>query len=318
MTPCTRYPDDEAVVRYVTGDLTEADRSAFEDHLFACDSCLARVERFQQAQQVLRGRRLPDLPTAVPAAVADATPSRGQRLPWWVMTAVAAGLVAGLAALVLWTGSGRMETQEARTSPTRIAADTDVAPASSQVGPRTGSGGSPEVSRGSSPAGTRGGLSPDGRGGLSQPPEGASRTGALQVAVLAMVTPPPYLPITTRGDAGGDERFRTGMEAYVRADWAAASRALRDVPTPQARFYLGVADLMRGETGGAVTALDASRDSGAQPYARESLFYLGKAALLRGDVDGARRWFAAARGARATTASEAARLLDALDDIRPE
>ena len=94
-----------------------------------------------------------------------------------------------------------------------------------------------------------------------------------------------------------------------------ASRTLREIDTPQARFYQGVADLMRGETATAVAALESVRTSARHPYARESLFYLGKAALQQGDVRKAREWFTAARDANAGPEREAARLLAELDEI---
>ena len=65
MSACTRYPDDEVVLQYVTGDLDEPELVAFEDHLFACDPCLARVERYQAAQQVLSTREIPSAPVVV-------------------------------------------------------------------------------------------------------------------------------------------------------------------------------------------------------------------------------------------------------------
>ena len=87
--------------------------------------------------------------------------------------------------------------------------------------------------------------------------------------------------------------------------------------TTEARFYQGIADLMRGDAATATTTLEAARTSGVQPYARESVFYLGKAALQRGDVEQARHWFDAARAGNASTAREAARLLAALDELAP-
>ena len=63
-----------------------------------------------------------------------------------------------------------------------------------------------------------------------------------------------------------------------------ASRDLAAIDTTEARFYKGIADLMRGDGPAAVAALGVVRASGQQPYARESQFYLGKAALQRGDV----------------------------------
>lgn len=276
---CIRYPDDDLVMKYVTGDLAEPDQSTFEDHLFACDTCLARVERYQAAQQALAVRELPITPTLV-----TQPPARPARLgAWWMLAAAAMLLVAITAGAGAWRRSRVAATPPLaaqQTSPPPAAAGSRAEPARVMAG-----GSTPGTSRG------------------------------LQLAVLAMVTPPPYLPLTTRGDADAT-RFATGMAAYIKRDWTAAAEALEGQEAPVARFYRGVADLMRGEPGAATTNLEAVRASGAAPYARESAFYLGKAALQRGDVEAARTWFTTAVGEGATTAREATRLLAALDDLQ--
>lgn len=271
MSTCTRFPDDAQVLRYVTSDLAEPERSAFEDHLFACDACLARVERYQAAQASLASRDVPAGPIGVVLPMDEAS-ALDRRLPLW-LGAVAALLVVGAVGVLM-------------TRPT---------PA---------------------PAPPRASLTPDVPSGTDAVAPPAPRRGgdALGLAVLALVTPPPYLPVTTRGAAAPP--FAAAMDAYIRKDWAAASRGLASVETPEAHFYRGVADLMRGDAAGATHALEAARDSGRQPYARESAFYLGKAGLLRGDLAAARARFDEAAASGATTAREAARLRDALDERR--
>ncbi|BCS31944.1 hypothetical protein TBR22_A11470 [Luteitalea sp. TBR-22] len=270
MSACTRFPDDAQVLRYVTSDLAEPELSAFEDHLFACDACLQRVERYQAAQAALASRDLPQGPVGVMVPFDDA-PTPGRRRLWW-LGAVAALFVLALGAVV-W--------RPATPAPARVMATPDV---------------------------------PGGTDALAPPPvaRGIDRLG---IAALAMVTPPPYLPVTTRG--GSDvAAFATAMDAYTRQDWTAASRGLAAIATPEAQFYKGIADLMRGEAADAIRAFEGTRDSGVQPYARESAFYLGKAALLRGDLAAARQQFVAAGASRATTAAQARRLVSALDELR--
>lgn len=278
MSACTRYPDDDVVLRYVTSDLAEPESSAFEDHLFACDVCLAPVEHYQAAQQALTDRVQPALPTVVPAAMpadgGDAAAVPARSLPWWALGAIAASLLVVLGGWSVWRGAPRGA--PVQDSSPRVAALTDPAPAPT--------------------------------------PAAGPSSMALRVAVLAMVTPPPYLAITTRGVAG-DRRFAAAMEAYTKADWPVASRALAGVDTAEARFYQGIADLMRGDAPGAISTLDAARTSGQQPYARESLFYLGKAALQRGDVVAARTALLAARSSGAGPKGEAARLLASLAEL---
>jgi len=270
MSACTRYPDDEVVLQYVTGDLDEPELVAFEDHLFACDPCLARVERYQAARQVLATREI--APSPVTVASSGATSSSASRsLPWWTL-AIAASLIVGMTVSAVYVRQAPPAQVQARTT---ASAPTPTP----EPGPAVGSSAS-----------------------------------ALRVAVLAMVTPPPYLSLTTRGDA--DARFGAAMQAYTRGDWAVAARDLAAIDTTQARFYQGIADLMRGEGAAAVRALDAVRASDQQPYARESLFYIGKAALQRGDVVAARASFAAAREEGAGPSGEAARMLAGIDELK--
>lgn len=279
MTACPRYPDDDPILRYVAGDLDEPELTAFEDHLFACDLCLARVERYQAAEQVLADRQLPVLPTIVSAGDGPA-PRSPRSVPVWMLGAMAASLVVVAGGLWSWQRtSGSLDTQvvpiAARTAPAPAVAESTAAPSN------------------------------------------VSSSTALQVAVLAMVTPPPYLPLTTRGEASAAARFAEAMKAYTEQDWPTAAKGLASVNSSEARFYQGVADLMRGDGESAATALEAVRKSGVEPYARESVFYLGKAALQRGDVAAARQAFTAARTAGASTAREADRLLTALSEIAP-
>lgn len=267
MSACPCYPDDEVALRYVTSDLAEPERVAFEDHLFACDHCLARVERYQMAQQELSRVGLPAPPAATVGDLPRAATSP-RPLAWLMLGALAASLLIVVAGWSMWPRPS----------------DLDAPQGAERVEPAP----------------------------LAAPAAGPSSI-ALRVAVLAMVTPPAYVTLTTRGTA--DSRFATAMQSYVRADWPAASRGLAPLEGPEARFYKGVADLMRGDTAEAIAAFEAAGKSGQQPYARESLFYLGKAALQHGDVAAARPLLTSARDAGAGPAGEAERLLAALSEL---
>jgi len=284
MTACSRHPDDDVVVRYVTNDLPDVEQSGFEDHMFACDACLARVEWYQSAQLALAARSEPATPVlAFPAPGAAASAGRPVTR---LLLAAAATLVVGTGAALWLRGVPDAERVPAlQASRQEPASASPLAMAEARFEEMEG------------------------------PPADSRSASALKLAVLAMVTPPPYLPITTRGDSG-DASFATGMAAYVREDWPAASQALREVGTPAAQFYRGVAELMRGDARAAAAVLDAARISGQQPYARESQFYLAKAALHAGDLAGARTWLTAARDADAGPSREAERLLAALADVR--
>ena len=41
---CQRVSTDGVVERYLLGDLSEAEREAFEEHYFECDECFAELE----------------------------------------------------------------------------------------------------------------------------------------------------------------------------------------------------------------------------------------------------------------------------------
>jgi hypothetical protein len=269
MSACTRFPDDEVVLRYVTSDLAEPALSAFEDHLFECDACLVRVEHYQAAQQALGDRVLPSLPTVVPPTGHGRAfgPARAQA--WWMLAACAATLLVVIAAWSGWRGQPVLQRAD-------VAARAEPPP-------------------------------------VTMPAAGPN-SAALRLAVLAMVTPPPYLPITTRGRAS-DGRFAAAMQAYTQGDWLAVSRTLASVHTPEARFYQGIADLMRGDAPSATVTLGAARASGRQPYARESLFYLAKAALQRGETAAARANLLEARQAGAGPKGEVERLLASLEEL---
>lgn len=273
MMACTRYPDDELVVRYVTSDLPESEQLVFEDHMFACDDCLARVELYQSAQQVLATTEA--APAGPPLPFPEKRPSpAGSGHAWWTYAAIAAALVV-VAGGTFWVQRRQIP------APAGVTARSTTPPAAAE----------PQAT----PAARR---SPT----------------ALKVAVLAMVTPPPYLPMTVRSEPSTDAAFDRGMDAYVQQDWPAAAEALTNVRGAAGRFYLGIAELMQGDAAAATAAFAQARSSGVQPYVRESTFYLAKAALRTGDVAKAREWLTAARAADAGPAKEAARLLAALDE----
>ena len=50
---CERYPDPIDAERYVSGEMTEPEQSAFEEHFFSCDVCFQRVRELQLVQAAL-------------------------------------------------------------------------------------------------------------------------------------------------------------------------------------------------------------------------------------------------------------------------
>src|SRR5689334_17438078 len=91
---------------YVAGTLTEPDQSAFEEHFFTCQACLAHVQMLQEVRDRL---------ASVPARPKAPDP-RWPAAPWLGL-ALAAGLVAAVA--FWWTGAD---------APRQAAAPTTAAP----------------------------------------------------------------------------------------------------------------------------------------------------------------------------------------------
>jgi TolA-binding protein len=112
--------------------------------------------------------------------------------------------------------------------------------------------------------------------------------------VLARVEPPPYAPLLVRGAEPADVAFGRAMEHYVRGDYAAAATGLRaalkeDPASTEARFYLGVSDLLAGRTEEAIRELGRVAGGDDAGFADAARYYLAKAHLARRDVAAARR-----------------------------
>lgn len=162
----------------------------------------------------------------------------------------------------------------------------------------------------------------------SAPPVTAAPPDTLSPALaeLARVPPAPYVPLTQRG--GPDRRdFEQAMGPYLKRDYVGAAAGLRAVvgrrPADlEARFYLGVAELMAGDAAAAAVDLRAvagSQDETVRDHAR---FYLAKAALAGGGVDEARRWLQTLATGGSEYAAPARDLVQKLDALpapsRPE
>lgn len=107
---------------------------------------------------------------------------------------------------------------------------------------------------------------------------------------LARVEPPPYVPVTLRGAADqATQRFRAGMQHYIKGDLGGAVSDLRAAAklnprAPEMQFFLGICYLVTGRTDEALTVLQKTIALGESPYLEEAHFYLAKAYLRKGDL----------------------------------
>jgi TolA-binding protein len=112
--------------------------------------------------------------------------------------------------------------------------------------------------------------------------------------VLARVEPPPYAPLVVRGGEPADAAFAKAMDLYVRGDHAGAAAGLRaalqeDPSLLEARFYLGVSELLAGRAQPAVRELRRVASGDDEGFAEAARYYLAKAHLSSGDAAAARR-----------------------------
>lgn len=275
----------EAAERYVSGEMPEAERTAFEEHYFACDPCFRAVQLLQDAAAVLAAE-----PVRMAGPVAAAQHSARRPLPTTWM-ALAAMLIVGV---VLW----------------RLP----------QAGPEVVNRPQPEAA--APPAPTSVAPVPPAPAAQPAAPQAATPSREERIAALARFTPPPYVALTTRSDAGAQaQAFESAMTHYTRGDYKAAARGLAALvdaapDLTHARFFLGISELLQRDTARARDALQQTAASGVTPYAEEAHFYLGKAALQAGDVDAARRELRLAAELEAGPQGEAARVLRELDALR--
>jgi len=268
---------------YVAGTLSEAEQDAFEQHFFACAACLAHVQVLQEIKDGVR--RLP------PATASHRPPPPPARAAApWLGLAIAAGLVA--AAGWWWQGSNL----QAPGAPTAVVTQGPGAP------------GSPSAPAAPTP-GTPSATAP-----VDAP------TRAVQLAQLALVVPPRYVPIAVRGAAPPAGTFDAAMVHYVAGrhrDAAAALRTLSEAAPadPGIAFFWGISELALGQAGGAREGLTRAIAADVQPYADEAHFYLAKVHLLEGSVERARLELQYAVEHEAGPEGEAQRMLAALNRL---
>jgi TolA-binding protein len=272
----------EPAERYVSGEMSELERTGFEEHFFACSVCFGTVQAVADARQVLEEQ----LSTAVAAPAAS---GRGLPLRWMALAATLV-ISAGLSAVV-WRGSTPLDVPPSAlpVSDAPVAPPQAMSPAPAAQAPV----------RAPNPA-------------LSNPPSAPDR-----LARWAAVTPPRYVALTTRSAQDEDEDARTFNEAMTHYSAGRHRQAAEGLQTladraPAAahvQFFLGISELMSGNVPRARGALQRSSESGVSPYADEAHFYLAKVALRAGDLTTGARELQIAVEREAGPEGEAARLL---------
>jgi TolA-binding protein len=263
---------------YVAGTLAEPDQSAFEEHFFSCQACLAHVQMLQEVRDRL---------AAVPARPKAPDP-RWAAAPWLGL-ALAAGLVAAIA---FWWNDGSVPRQAQAPTAAPVEAPGPVTPPVTAPAPAP----APPAP---TPAPTRRDVL--GQLAMMVPPRyvpisvrGAAPAGSFDAAMAHYV-------------AGRYGEAAAGLRAL-----AAAGPS-----DPGVQFFLGVSDLASGRIAEGRAALTRVVDADAQPYTDEAHFYLGKAALAAGDIPAARRELRVAVSKEAGPDGEAARILAELERLPP-
>jgi hypothetical protein len=357
MTCATFATDSDAAERYVLGQMGEAEQASFEEHFFGCDACFASVQTLQQMQTALRGAPAQEplgQRTTAPAAVQPAAsqpltaaaaataaspraatvvtfPKRGFAgvdAKWWGL-AVAATL---LLTTMWWP---RRSAEPVVEPGTTVARNTDPAapptsnpplsnpPSGAQpsgVKPSDGQPGSKVPGDGGAPgSGTKPSTAPSSTPSTSPRVEPVRPSRGLET--LAIVTPPPYVPLQTRGSANTlAQSFAAAMTRYSAKDYAGAVEQLQPLAdaSPDAahvQFFLGISQLMSSKPAAAIESLDRAAATGTAPFADEAHFYLAKAAMQTRDLARAERELQIAVEREAGPAGEAAALLRDLKKI---
>ena len=340
MTSCARTADVDFIERYVLGQMDEAEQASFEEHYFECPDCLAAVQALQAAQTVLRegppkaetsGRVVEFNAAAVRAKTGEGgafTPhmqrsGRGRMMSGaaWIGLAAAASLV-GVLVWAPWRAAPQPATTIAK-GPDNPTLQPPPAPAPGPH-PENPQFGTPPAGATTQPSGT-GGPGASATAGATKTPANPGLTRpAISLDVLALVVPPPYVALTTRGNENPQgEAFAAAMTKYAAKDYRGAVDGLKPIVESQpdalpAQFFLGISYLALNEPASASAVLNRVASSNVAPFADEAHFYLAKAALGAHDLDRAERELSLAIERQAGPPNEATKLQQSIRIYRRE
>jgi TolA-binding protein len=317
---CARYADLDFVERYVLGQMTEAEQAIFEAHYFECPDCFtapaSRVVDF--STHPARGKN---------GDAGAPGKSAGPRLLASAGTWIGLAVAASLAAVMIWSPWRSRGPEPPASQPGQVIAQ-QTPPKQPEPAPSQ-----PAVSPQPAPSqsGTSSGTSQVSGTGASAPVKPTQTTPAqtptrpaVTLDALALVVPPPFVALQTRGeDAGANAAFSAAMKKYAAKDYRGAIDSLKPIVAAQpdaahAAFFLGVSYLAAGEPAEASAVLNRVAAGNVAPYADEAHFYLAKAALRAHDLDRAEHELSIAIERQAGPPNEAARLQQALRLYRHE
>ena len=289
MMKCDKSTDEAE--RYVSGVQSEAEQAAFEEHFFACEDCLLRVQALQDAVAVLSAERA--------GANTGPIPFPGPRvrtLPvkWMALAAMI------VVSVLVW----RLPREAARPA---------VEVASSPPQPAITVAPKPAASEPQPPGAPAPNFVQESR---------RLKEEETRFAAASAITPPPYVSLTTRAESDAvAKNFEAAMEHYSANRHGRAAEGLRDVvqdapDLAHAQFFLGISELMIKDDSRARQSLQQAANTNIQPYADEAHFYLAKAAFRLGDTAGASREARIAVDREAGPPGEAARFLAFLEKIQ--
>lgn len=249
---CEQTGNPELMEKYVTRQLSEQDMSAFEEHYFACDDCLAEVQLAQaiQAQAPQNGPKVLRMPQRN-------EPTAKPKQRWMYPVAAAAAVV--LLSVVGWRVFSLGQPAMPEVSQTKpIPAQATVPPAAPT-----------ELAN----------------------PAPAEPTLLASNADLGVVTPLRFRATALRGaNEVSEQRFQQVMASYLNGDYRQTISGLATIPVgvpgsgkaddhitdAGVQLYLGISQLMLNQNTEAVRTLRRAAAYGDTPYLENASFYLAK------------------------------------------
>jgi len=269
---CHAVAREQIAERYVTGELSDPDREAFEEHYFHCERCFDELKTVQLIADELRRSEVELERPAV------------RSVSRWAVAAVAAALVVGVG-LTLWV----------QLAPRHTAATTAAVPAKPQP---------------PSPQQAAAARRPDAPEAAATPVAPIEQLARVEPAPYERMTLRGPLDEATSRFRHGMEKYQKRDYSGAVTDLRAAAELAPDAAHIQ--FFLGVSELLIGEDTAAVGHLRKSLELGDSPYLEEAHLYLAKAYLRQRNIPAAEAQLRAVTRLRGARADEAQGLLAAI------